>query len=67
MFVILRRSTPKNLRVQRPFATLRVTGYKDTQGDTKNCQTFHARRNKYMEVCICPGWFAGCNMPGLSS
>jgi hypothetical protein len=45
MFVILRRSTPKNLRVQRPFATLRVTGYKDTQGDTKNCQTFHARRN----------------------
>ena len=45
MFVILRRSTLKNLRVQRPFAALRVTGYKDTQGDIKNCPVFHALRN----------------------
>ena len=52
MFVILRRSTPKNLRVQRPFATLRVTGYKDTQGDIKNCPVFHALRNSCLRRFI---------------
>ncbi len=45
MLVILRRSTPKNLRVQRPFAALRVTGYRDTESDIKNCPVFHALRN----------------------